>query len=152
MSALPTVSDVSLEANQALGRRLLVEDISQGDLALAEEIIAPDFHDHTNPPGMQHGIDGHKAVVTLFRAAFPGLRFVPEEMVAEGDRVAVRTTMHGTHQGEFFGIPPTGRRVTVSGTHILRIADGKIAEHWGNNDDLGLMQQLGVVPTPGGTG
>lgn len=71
-----------------------------------------------------------------------------EDMLVDGDKVAVRTTFRGTHTGDFFGIPPTGKSVTVSGTHILRIADGKIAEHWGNNDDLGLMRQLGVIPAP----
>ncbi len=138
----------ALEQHKELVRRLLVEDLSRGDLAVADEILAPDFRDHTNPPDMQHGIAGHKAVVTLFRAAFPDLEYVPEELVAEGDRVAVRTTMRGTHRGAFFGLPPTGRWVTVDGIHILRIAGGKIAEHWGNNDDLGLMRQLGALPAP----
>ena len=136
------------EQHKALVWRLLIEDISGGNLAVADEIIAPDFVDHTNPPGMQHGIAGHKAVVTLFRTVFPDLTWDIEDMVAEGDKVVVRTTMRGTQRGEFFGIPPTGKRVTMSGIHIVRIAGGKIAEHWGINDDLGMMQQLGVIPAP----
>ena len=67
-------------------------------------------------------------------------------MIAEDDRVVVRLTMSGTHTGEFFGIPPTGRRVTVPGAHILRVAGGKVAEHWGANDDLWFLRQLGVMP------
>jgi predicted ester cyclase len=69
-------------------------------------------------------------------------------MIEEGDRVAVRTTFEATHTGDFFGIPPTGRRVSFTGVHIMRYSDGKLIEHWGSNDDLGLMRQLGVVPEP----
>lgn len=69
-------------------------------------------------------------------------------MLVDGDRVAVRTLFTGIHSGDFFGIPPTGRPVEVSGTHIVRIRDGRIAEHWGNNDDLGLMRQLGAIGEP----
>jgi steroid delta-isomerase-like uncharacterized protein len=136
------------EENKILVRLLLEDDISKGDVAVAERIIAPDFYDHTNPPGMQHGLEGHKAIVALFRAAFPDQWWQIEDLIAEGDRVVARTTMRGTHLGDFFGIPPTGRQVTVSGMHILRIAGGRIAEHWGTNDDLGLMRQLGAIPEP----
>ncbi len=136
-----------LEENRRLVRRLLEEDISQGNEAVADEIIHPQFVDHTNPPGMQHGIEGHKAVVRLFRAAFPDLEWQINDCLAEGDRVAVRTTMRATHQGDFFGIPATGQPVTVTGIHIVRIADGKIAEHWGTNDDLGLLRQVGTLPS-----
>jgi steroid delta-isomerase-like uncharacterized protein len=136
------------EQNKALIRRLFAEDISPGNSAVATEIIHLAFHDHTNPPGMERGLDGHNAIVALFKAAFPDMWWQIHEMIAEGDRVVVRTTMEATHQGDFFGIPPTGTHVSVDGVHILRIADGKIAEHWGNNDDLGLMRQLGVIPSP----
>ncbi len=136
----------TLEQNKVLVRRLMEDDISTGNLAVADEIISPAFIDHTNPPGMQEGIAGHKAIVTLFRGAFPDLNWGIDEMIAEGDRVVARTTMTGTHLGELFGIPPTGKQVSMYGVHILRIAGGKIAEHWGSNDDLGLMRQLGVVP------
>jgi steroid delta-isomerase-like uncharacterized protein len=138
---------MSLEDNKQLVRRLIYEDINRGDQAVAAEIIAPDFVDHTNPPGMQHGLEGHNAIVAIFNSAFSDFSFEIEEMIAEGDMVAIRVVMRGTHTGELFGIPPTGRRVTASGTHFLRIANGKIAEHWGTNDDLGLMQQLGTIPT-----
>ncbi len=134
------------EDNKELVRLLIEEDISRGNVAVAERIISPDFHDHTNPPGMQRGLEGHMAIVSLFRNAFPDMQWTIDDMVSEGDKVAIRTTLRATHQGEFFGIPPTGKQVTVTGIHILRIADGKIAEHWGNNDDLGMMQQLGVAP------
>lgn len=148
VSSISTVSPPNSHPNKELVRRLLEDDISRGDEATAEAIIHPDFVDHTNPPGMQHGLAGHQAIVRLFRAAFPDQWWQIEDLIAEGDRVVARTTMTGTHTGDFFGIPPTGRGVTVSGVHILRIADGRIAEHWGTNDDLGLMRQLGAIPDP----
>jgi predicted ester cyclase len=139
-----------LEQNKALVRRLFDEDLNEGDLVArsraADEIVAFDFVDHTNPPGLQHGLESHKQIVTILHNAFSDLRWDCESPIAEGDKVALRVMMHGTHRGEFFGIPPTGKRVTVSGIHILRIANGKIAEHWGNNDDLSMMQQLGAAP------
>jgi steroid delta-isomerase-like uncharacterized protein len=136
------------ERNKKLVRRLMEDDISRGDEATAEAIIHPDFFDHTNPPGMQHGLEGHKAIVRLFRAVFPDLEWRIDDLIAEGDKVVARTTMRGTQLGDFFGMPPTGRTVEMNGVHIMRIADGKIIEHWGSNDDLGLMRQLGAIPTP----
>jgi steroid delta-isomerase-like uncharacterized protein len=123
------------------------EDISRG-LPIAEEIIHPDFYDHTNPPGMERGIEGHRAVVSLFRSVFPDLTWRIDDLIAEGDKVVARTTMTGTQLGDFFGIPPSGKQVSMNGVHIMRIADGKIIEHWGSNDDLGLMRQLGAIPEP----
>jgi len=140
---------VSLETNKTLVRRLLVDDLSRGDEAVAEAIIHPEFFDHTNPPGMERGLDGHKAIGRLFRTAFPDLEWRIDDLIAEGDKAVARTTMSGTHLGEFFGIRPTGRRVSMTGVHVLRIQDGKIAEHWGSNDDLSLMRQLGAIPASG---
>ncbi len=135
------------ERYKTLVRRLFEEDISPGNPVVAAEIIHPDFHDHTNPPGMQHGLEGHNAIVALFHAAFPDMWWHMHDTIVEGDKIVVRTTMEATHTGDFFGIPPTGKRVSLDGIHILRIADGRIAEHWGNNDDLGMMRQLGVIPS-----
>ena len=84
----------------------------------------------------------------MMRSAFPDLHLTIEDMIAEGDKVAMRSSWNGTHQGEFMGIPATGRRVTVSQIDISRIADGRMVEHWGQLDALGLMQQLGVVSSP----
>ena len=81
--------------------------------------------------------------------AFPDIQMNVEDMIAEADKVVARVSVSGTHQGEFMGIDPTGNRVAITGIDILRIADGKIVEHWGNFDDLGMMQQLGVIPEPG---
>lgn len=142
---------MSLEQNKALVRRLFKEDLNEADQEtrsrVADEIVAVDFVDHTNPPELQYGLESHKQIVTILHTSFPDLHWEYEEPIAEGDKVAMRVTMYATHNGEFFGIPPTGKQVKVSGSHILRVANGKIAEHWGNSDDLGMMQQLGVVPT-----
>ena len=140
---------MSVEQNKALVRRLFDGDLNVNDQAArsraADELIAVDFVDYTNPPGLQHGLESHKQIVTMLHAAFADLHWQYEDPIAEGDKVAIRVAMHGTHQGEFFGIPQTGKQVAVSGIHIMRFADGKLVEHWGNNDDLGLLQQLGVV-------
>ena len=138
---------MSLEENKDLVRLLLEVDVTEANEEVSDRIIHPDFFDHTNPPGMQRGIEGHKAIIRLFKAAFPDQQWIIEDLIAEGDKVVARTLFRATHLGDFFGIPPTGKQVEATGTHILRIADGKIAEHWGNNDDLGLMRQLGVVPS-----
>lgn len=86
--------------------------------------------------------------ILLFRAAFPDLEMSVDDMIVAGDMVADRVTWRATHRGELMGIPPTGRRVTVTEIHLARIADGKIVERWGNWDPLGLLRQLGAVPTP----
>jgi steroid delta-isomerase-like uncharacterized protein len=137
---------MTVAENKEIVRRLFEEDISGGSVAAAAEIIHPDFFDHTNPPGMQRGLEGHNAVVSLFRGVFPDLTWAVDDLIAEGDKVVARTTMTGTQLGDFFGIPASGKSVSMTGVHIVRIADGKIIEHWGSNDDLGLMRQLGAIP------
>ncbi len=87
----------------------------------------------------------------MFRQAFPDSYFTVEDMIAEGDKVATRKTFHGTHQGEFMGIPPTGQQVSIGLIDIVRIVDGRVVEHWAMGDNLGMMQQLGVIPQPGDT-
>ncbi len=98
---------------------------------------------------MPPGLDGTKQALTMWRAAFPDLTVTAEEMIAEGDKVAVRTVVRGTNSGEFMGMPATGKQVTMTGIEILRIADGKVVERWGELDMMGMMQQLGVIPPPG---
>lgn len=137
---------MSLADNKQVARRLIEEDLNSGDPNTVDAVVAPDFFDHTNPPGMQRGVEGHAAILRLFRGAFPDVQWTIDEMLAEEDKVVMRLTWRGTHTGDFFGIPATGKRVEVHGTHIVRIANGRVAEHWGNDDDLGLMRQLGVIP------
>lgn len=134
----------TVQANKALVLRMVEEEFNQG-ADIAGEIIHPDFFDHTNPPGMQAGIAGHQAIVNLFRASFPDMHWTAEDVIAENDKVVVRLRLRATQTGDFFGIPASGARVEIGGVHILRIADGLLAEHWGANDDLLLMRQLGAI-------
>ncbi len=142
---------MSAEENKAIARRAY-EILSSGNLEALEEVIAPDVVDHNAQPGQPGGIEGTRQVVGMFRAAFPDLRFIPEDLIAEGDRVVARLTVTGTHRGEFQGLPPTGKQVTMSGVEIVRLAGGKAVERWGQFDILGMLQQLGAIPAPGVAG
>jgi steroid delta-isomerase-like uncharacterized protein len=136
---------MSSEDNKALIRRFYEEVWNRGNLAVAEEIFADDYVRHdlrpgTAPPGPQ----GQKQIASMFRAAFPDLESTVDLIIAEGDMVAARWTLHGTHTGPWAGVAPTGKAVTFSGVNIFRIAGGKVVEIWNHRDDLGLMQQLGA--------
>ncbi len=140
---------MSAEENKAIVRRMLDELFSQGNLHLVDEIIAPDFVEHDpNMPEDLHGPEAFREYVLAYRSAFPDMHIAVEDQVAEGDKVATRWTGTGTHQGELTGIAPTGTQVTVAGMDVSRISGGKIAESWSNYDMMGLMQQLGVIPSP----
>jgi steroid delta-isomerase-like uncharacterized protein len=138
------------EENKAIARRALEEIFSaQGDLDVADELIAPNYigHDPVSPEDV-HGPEGVKEFASMYRNAFPDVQMSVEDQIAEGDMVATRWIASGTHQGDMMGIAPSGNRVTVSGTSIERIVDGKIEETWDNYDALGMMQQIGVIPSP----
>ncbi len=139
------------EQNKMLVRRTLEEVYSQGHLAVVDELVASDFVIHT-PSEEIRGPEGTKQFVAALRTAFPDIHFTVEDQIAEGDTVVTRWTARGTHTGEFQGLPPTGKQVRLAGTDIDRIADGKAVECWANVDELGLMRQLGVLPTPGQVG
>lgn len=133
--------------NKQLARYIFEEIENKGNLAVADEIFANDFVNHT-PFGNMHGPEGAKQFATMLRTAFPDLHINIEDQIAEGDKVASRWTAIGTHQGTFQGLPPTGRPIEITGMVITRIANGKIVEQWGNPDLLSMMQQLGAIPEP----
>lgn len=135
------------DQNKALMRRGIEEVWSQGKFDILDELVASDFVGHMAPVD-NHGPEGVKQYFSTLRAAFPDLHFTIEDQIAEGDRVATRWTARATHKGEFQGVPPTGRQGVVTGITISRVADGKVVEGWTNLDELGLLQQLGVIPTP----
>ena len=136
------------EENKALMHRFY-EEISKGNLAVVDELIAADVVEHSSfVPEQAPGRQGTLELFTMIRAAFPDLRVTVEDMVAEGDKVVARGTFGGTHKGEFMGIAPTGKQITIGVIEIVRIAGGKMVEHWNVVDNLGMMQQLGVVPPP----
>ncbi len=138
---------MSTEENKALFRRVLEEIFNKGNFAVANEIYEKDFVAHI-PPDEFKGPEGIKQFVSAQRNAFPDLNITIQDQVAEGDMVATRWTLAGTHKGNLRDIAPTGKKVTVSGSTIVRISNSKIAEGWTNMDALGMMQQLGVVPLP----
>jgi steroid delta-isomerase-like uncharacterized protein len=139
---------MSAQEKKALVRRFVDEVQSGGNTDALDEICSPEFVNHSAPPGVPSNCEGVKQLTAMFRQAFPDSYFIVEDMMAEGDKVATRKTFHGTHQGEFMGIPPTGRRVSMGLIDIVRIADGRVVEHWSMGDNLGMMQQLGVIPAP----
>ena len=140
---------MSAEDNKATNRRFYEEVINQKQLAAADEIAGANYVSHSFPPGLPPGREGLKAFVGAFHAAFADGHILIHQMVAEGDTVATRLTFHGTHTGDFMGIPPTGKQVAVPALDMARFADGKLVEHWGGPDQMSLMQQLGVVPSMG---
>ena len=136
---------MSTEENKDVVRRMF-EESSKGKEAAMEELCAPDYVWHG--PGVFGDMDlaGCKQGLTALWTAFPDMHVVEEDVIAEGDKVAYRGTMRGTHQRDFMGIPPTGKQVSCTVIRIDRIEDGKFVESWVNKDDLGLMQQLGAIP------
>lgn len=129
-----------------LVQQFFIDAFSQGQLEVLDRILAAGFVDHNAPPGIPPGPGGIKMVLGGFRAGMPDVSFVIEDTISEGDRIAVRYTASGTHTGEYFGIPATGRAVSFTGITLFRVADGLLQESWVQYDAFGLMRQLGVVP------
>lgn len=136
---------MSTESSKTIARRL-VDAINTDNEAAFLDVLVPDVVDHYSLPGLPPGREGWNMNRKILRTAFPDAHWREEDLFAEGDRVVGRYTLRGTHLGDFLGIPPTGNTITVSNIHILRIADGKIVEHWGHGDDMGMMRQLGAMP------
>ena len=134
------------EEIKAIARREM-EIFSTGDVSIADEIISPDYigHDPATPEPIR-GPEGVKEQAAGYRAAFSDLVLTVDHQVAEGEYVVTRWTARGTHDGELFGIAPTGRSVTTSGISVERVVDGKVVEDHTNWDALGLMQQIGAIP------
>ena len=139
---------MSIEENKAVVRRFFEELLSTDNLAVADEFLSPGFRFYFagSPDPMDREL--YKEFLVARRAAFPDRRFVVEDMIAEGDKVSARFTMHGTHNGEFRGIAPSGTEVTMTGIDMIRLAEGKLVEDRVEVDQLGMMQQLGVIRTP----
>lgn len=137
---------MSLDENKALFQRWFEDVVNANDYSVVDELLAPDYRAHF--PGAPEPIDrdGHKGMVEMFAAAFPDWQESIQDVIAEGDRVVLRVTAGGTHEGEFQGMAPTGKTVAITGMGIVRIEDGRIAESWWEFDALGLMQQLGAIP------
>jgi steroid delta-isomerase-like uncharacterized protein len=135
---------MTLEQNKEIAKRFIQEVFVQQDEAAADELAAPDFTPHSWGP-VGPGVENLKQAQRRVAAGLSDARMTIEDVIAEGDKVAVRLTSHGRHSGEFMGMPASGQEYTITEIHIFRIADGKVAEHWREADMLGLMQQLGAV-------
>lgn len=139
------------EQNKQVAKRLCEDLIGGGDVGLIEQLVSADYVGHGSSPAFEtRGREAYKQFVQGLHTAFPDLRIKVEDQVAEGDRVVSRWVASGTHQGEFYGIPPTGKQGSMTGITIERIVDGKTAECWTNSDDLGLMRQIGALGQPVG--
>jgi predicted ester cyclase len=128
------------------------DGFSRGDLAAIDEVVSPDFVEHEVGPGQDNGRDGLKAIIAMLRAAFSDLKTTIEDVFTSGDRLCARVMFQGTHEGEFQGLPPTGRKATWEAIDICRVDDGRLLEHWGQLDRLGLLEQLGAIPQPASSG
>ena len=135
---------MSIEENKNIVRRYQ-EIYNSNDLDRLTEVVSEDLLTPNIMPGIPAGLEGAKAAHRIMLVGFPDYQTVIEDMIAEGEKVAARIKMSGTNTGEFMGIPDTGKRVEFTGIYIARIANGKIVEHWGEEDSVSLLQQLGVL-------
>jgi steroid delta-isomerase-like uncharacterized protein len=139
---------MSAEHNKAIVRQMVEQLQSGHNLDVVDELFAADFVDHSVPPGLPPDREGVKMQFAMFFNAFPDLRVVIHDQVAESDNVVTRKTFHGTHQGDLIGIPPTGQPVAFDVIDMLRLRDGKITDHWNVVDQLALLRQIGAIPAP----
>ncbi len=135
---------MSTEENKAVIRRLVEEVYNAGNLDAVDELVAPDVFNHPAVAEHRHGIDSFKHVMEWVRDISPDVHYEIDDIIAEGDKVAVRMTQSGTHTGPIRGIPPTGKSFSVDYVHWFRLAGGKVAELWAVRDDLGRLKQLGL--------
>jgi steroid delta-isomerase-like uncharacterized protein len=137
---------MSTEQNKALVGRLVEEIFNQRDMSVIDKIFSPDFVENEElPPGIPPGREAPRAMFSMLHNAFPDFKATIEQLIAEGDKVVLLMTWTGTQGGEFLGIPPTGKRISINVIDIIRVADGKIVEHWGVMDSAKMMQQLGAT-------
>jgi len=142
----------TMTEREALARRFFEEAFNEGRLEVLDSVVSDDYraHDPQDPFPDLRGPAAARALVQHYRAAFPDVRFTIEDVVDQRDRVAIRWTATGTHRGQLNGLAPTDRTVTVSGMTLQRFAGGRVTEAWTNWDTLGLLQQIGAAPAPGG--
>lgn len=140
---------MSREANIA-AQEHLANNINDGNIDSAVETFAEDAVDHDPAPGQGPGREGFRTFWKTLVSAFPDAHLEPAHLVADDDHVVVALTLSGTHEGEFQGVQPTGKRIEVRGVQVGRFENGQIVERWGSTDQLGIMQQIGATPKAGG--
>ena len=136
----------SAESNKQVVERFVREVLEQGSKPAVDELVATDFASHSWPG---KGPTDLKAAMDRVNKGLADVRFVVDDVIADGDRVAVRVTASARQVGEFMKMPPSGKSYEISEIHIFRLRDGQLVEHWDVIDTLGMMQQLGALPTPG---
>jgi predicted ester cyclase len=134
---------------KSTAERIPLEVVNGGNFGLLDELLAPDFVDHFAQPGVPPTREGLKQSLTALKTAFPDLRYTIDDSIESGDRIVHRLTGSGTMKADYMGMPATDKRATWTEIHIGRVANGRLAEHWGLVDQLGLLVQLGIVPAPG---
>lgn len=135
------------EENKAIVRRW-VEAFNEGNLDAVDELVTDSYVRHDPNAPEVRGPEEEKRLIVMYRSAFPDLHFTVEDMVSEGDTVAMRVGIRATHRGELLGIPPTEKQLVFTAMEFYHLADGKIDEQWVNVDTLGMMQQIGAIPAP----
>ena len=138
-------NEASTEKNKLIFQRFYKEVLNQGNLDVIDEVVDPNVVSHNAIPGQKPGAAGFKEALAGFQKAFPDLKGVAEDIIAEGDKVICRFTTTATHQGEFMGYPPTGNQFSYEEIVIVRFKNGKIVEHWAVADVLAMMEQLGAI-------
>ena len=138
---------MSVEENKAIAHRMIEESNKYNSDAI-DEIFATNFINHNPSFGTTPDREGYKQYIAMLLGAFPDIQLVPEDIIAEGDKVVMRLRGQGTHKGELMGIPPAGKQINISTIGIVRIENGKVAERWNISDQLSMMQQLGFSIVP----
>ena len=137
------------EEHLEMFRRVMDEGFSNGNLDALDEVVSPDFIENEPGSGEGRGLEGLKDRVRELRTAFPDLQATIEDSFAGGDKICARVTFRGTNTGEFLGEPPTEKTMVWEAIDICRFADGRMAEHWGQTDRLGLLEHVGLAREPG---
>jgi predicted ester cyclase len=140
---------VSTEENKALVRRYVEQVLNEGNLDAIDDFVSPNYKRYFSATAAPAAIEGQRQRLSELRAAFPDIHLAIDDLIAEGDRIAFRATLRGTHGGTFQGLAPTGKPVTAFAFDVIRIENGKFLEHWGGPDLLTLLQQLGAVISAG---
>jgi len=136
------------EHHKQIFTHLMDEVFNRGNFAAADALVAPDFRNHEMSADAPRGPEAFVGPARWLRTAFPDLHAVLHEVVAEGDLIVGRILLSGTHQGEFMGVPGSGRSFTIQHMHMYRVRDGMLIEHWACRDDLGQLIQLGLAAPP----
>jgi len=137
---------MSIEENKQVARRIFEEVLNRGDFSVAGELVRDCYRHHPAPPDLPEGVQGFCAILAMYRAGFSDLQTTVEDTLGEGDRVAVRFSGTGTHDGDFMGIVPTGEKIRATGMAWFRFEDGRVAEEWSELNTLEILLQIGALP------